>query len=70
MAELSMPENDEAPAAAGAVVDWAEGAGEGGAKADWIAAIRATTVSMLTGDYSSGRGPTLRPRPGDERAAP
>src|SRR4051812_41508595 len=65
MAEVSMPANDEPPAAGAVVVGWAEGGGAGGANADWIAAMRATTVSMLTRVYSSGRGPTLRagPRP-------
>src|SRR4051794_25393133 len=63
MAEVSMPANDELPAAAGAVVvGWAEGAGAGGARADWIASMRATTVSMLTPVYSSGRAPALSPR--------
>src|SRR3954468_19791426 len=64
IAEVSMPANDEVPAAAGAVVvGWAEGAGAGGANADWIAAMRATTVSMLPWVYSSGRAPTLRRAP-------
>jgi hypothetical protein len=43
-----MPANDELPPAA---ADWAAeggGVGVGGAKADWSAAMRATTDSMLT----------------------
>src|SRR4051794_201956 len=55
----SMPANDEPPAALAVVWVGAEGAGEGGASADWSAAMRATTVSMLTRLYSSARGPTL-----------
>src|SRR3954452_16315340 len=63
MALESMPANDELPAAVAVVGAGAEGAVEGGASADWSAAMRATTVSMLTRVYSSGRGPTLRPSP-------
>src|SRR4051812_2746472 len=72
MAELSMPEKDELPPAAGAVVvGWIEGAGAGGARADWIASMRATTVSMLTCVYSSGRAPALSAgaRPNDPSPA-
>jgi hypothetical protein len=43
-----MPANDELPPAVADVCMGAEGAGEGGASADWSAEMRATTVSMLT----------------------
>src|SRR4051812_20919631 len=66
----SMPANDELPAAVAVVWTGAEGAVEGGASADWSAAMRAATVSMLTRVYSSGRGPTLRPRPMTKQRLP
>src|SRR4051794_41961042 len=49
MAEVSMPANDELPAAAGAVGGgWGEGAGAGGAKAGWVGAERGHPRSVLT----------------------
>src|SRR4051794_41914751 len=60
MAELSMPEKDELPPAAGAGVGgWVEGAGAGGGKGGWVAAVRAPPLFMLTFVFFSGRGPGL-----------
>jgi hypothetical protein len=61
IALVSMPAKDELPAA-GVVACEVEGAGEGGARADWIAAMRATTVSMLTPGTSSRRARDLNAR--------